>query len=224
MPGLMFHVEGQTEARFVDLVLREHLLHCNYSYITSRFVGDGAGGICGWPAARKSIVNHLRKDPHLVVTTMVDFYGLPSKGRGWPGREEATHLRFEDKAQHVERAILDDIAREIGPRFDPRRFVPFVLMHEFEALLFSDCTELGEALGAADRNTEFQRIRDQFLSPEEINDSVATAPSKRISALVPRYDKVLYGVDAAQRIGLERIRRECGHFDSWLTRLESLNQ
>lgn len=222
MPGLMLHVEGQTEASFVDLVLRQHLLLSNYSYVTSRFVGDGAGGICGWSAARKSIVNHLRKDPHRFVTTMVDFYGLPLKGRVWPGREEASHLRFEEKAQHVESAMLDDVAREMGPGFNTRRFVPFVLMHEFEALLFSDCAKLGEALAAADKSTEFQRIRDQFRSPEEINDSVDTAPSKRISAFVPRYDKVLDGVDAAQRIGLERIRAECAHFDSWLTHLESL--
>ncbi len=118
--------------------------------------------------------------------------------------------------------MFNDVAREMGPGFNSLRFVPFVLMHEFEALLFSDCAKLGEVLGAADKNREFQRIRDQFRSPEEINDSVDTAPSKRISALVPRYDKVLDGVDAAQRIGLERIRVECTHFDSWLTRLELL--
>ncbi len=23
--------------------------------------------------------------------------------------------------------------------FDPRRFIPYIVMHEFEALLFSDC-------------------------------------------------------------------------------------
>lgn len=222
MPGLMLHVEGQTEARFVDLVLCEHLLQSNYSYVTSRLVGDGAGGICSWSAARKAILNHLRRDRRCIVTTMVDFYGLPSKGKAWPGHEEALHLRFEDKAQHVERAILDNVAREMGLDFNTSRFVPFILMHEFEALLFSDCVQLSEALGVAGRSAEFQRIRDQFRSPEEINDSVDTAPSKRIKALTPRYDKVLDGVDAAQRIGLERIRAECRHFDSWLTHLESL--
>jgi hypothetical protein len=35
-----------------------------------------------------------------------------------------------------------------GGRFDPRRFVPFVVMHEFEGLLFSDCAAFSRGIAA----------------------------------------------------------------------------
>ncbi len=68
----------------------------------------------------------------------------------------------------------------------------------------------------------FQEIRDQFRTPEEINDSPATAPSKRVEALVEGYQKPLLGVLAVLEIGLSRIREVCPHFDGWLKHHESL--
>ena len=76
-------------------------------------------------------------------------------------------------------------------------------------------------IGRPELELEFTRIRDQFSSPEEINDSPVTAPSKRIQELVPRYQKPLLGSRAALEIGLAAIRRECPHFDNWLKELEA---
>ena len=118
-------------------------------------------------------------------------------------------------------AVGEDVAREMGSRFDSDRFVPFVVMHEFEGLLFSDCASFGRAIGRADLEASLRRIRDDFPSPEEINDSPITAPSKRVEALIPGYEKPLLGVLAVLEIGLLRIREECPHFDGWLRQLES---
>ena len=85
----------------------------------------------------------------------------------------------------IESAILADISAELGGRFDSRRLIPYVQMHEFEALLFSDPKLLADGLELPDCATT-QSIRDQFQSPEEINDSEQTAPSKRIMDLNPR--------------------------------------
>jgi len=71
------------------------------------------------------------------------------------------------------------------------------------------------------RSVDFRQIRDTFTTLEEINDSPVTAPSKRVEALVPGYEKPLLGVLAVLEIGLSRIREECPHFDGWLTQLES---
>ena len=38
----------------------------------------------------------------------------------------------------------------------------------------------------------------------------------------PKYKKPLFGMLAAQVIGLPRIREECLHFSDWLDRLERL--
>ncbi len=64
-------------------------------------------------------------------------------------------------------------------------------------------------------------IRHEFPTPEDINDSPTTAPSKRIKAVAPAYDKLLHGVAAASEIGLARMRSECPHFAEWIVFIEA---
>jgi hypothetical protein len=97
-------------------------------------------------------------------------------------------------------------------------------MHEFEGLLFSDCQGFGAGIGRPDLAETFQTIRNQFETPEHINDSPITAPSKRVAMLAPEYDKVLSGPLAAIEIGLNTIRAECPHFRQWLELLEAWPQ
>ena len=155
---------------------------------------------------------------------MVDYYGLPQTGtRAWPKRVDSAQLPFPCKPVSVENALHDDVIRQMGPGFNANRFVPFVMMHEFEALLFSDCQRFAEGIGSgSERARDFQHIRDQFDNPEHINDSPVTAPSKRILALVPGYQKPLDGTNAALHVGLGAIRSQCPHFADWLSRLERL--
>jgi uncharacterized protein DUF4276 len=74
------------------------------------------------------------------------------------------------------------------------RFVPYFEMHEFEALLFSDADILAE-------KTEIDiskiRIIIKEYNLEEINDDPAKAPAKR---------------------------RQCLHFNNWLSKLEHLKE
>ena len=98
--------------------------------------------------------------------------------------------------------------------------IPYVMMHEFVAMLFSDCTGFANGIGYHGLASRFQEIRDCFDTPEDINDSSLTAPSKRIEALVPGYQKPTQGLLAVNAIGLAAISAECGHFRGWLERLE----
>jgi hypothetical protein len=225
MARLLVHVEGPTEERFVTRILRTHLVSKGYHSVEARIVGNARqrehrGGICPWPSVKREIVNHVREDPGCIATTMVDYYGLPSSGdKAWPGRERAAHISgAQAKAKCVGDAIRADLLAETG---DVRRFVPFVVMHEFEGLLFSDCGSFARAIGRADLETGFREIRGKFDTPEEINDSPTTAPSKRINALFSGYQKPRQGEDAVREIGLARIRTECPHFDGWVKELES---
>jgi len=225
MARLIVHVEGQTEETFVNEVLQGFLIERGYYDVFPQLVGNPRlqqrGGIKPWPSVKKEIVRHLRHAPDLIATTMVDYYALPQEGAGaWPGREAAIHLRAPERGPYLGKALLDDVIQEMGGGFDARRFVPFVVMHEFEGLLFSDCTGFSRGIGMPELEPEFRKIRGQFLNPEEINDSPVTAPSKRVQKIVPRYEKPLFGVLAALEIGLAAIRRECPHFNNWLTQLE----
>jgi hypothetical protein len=182
----------------------------------------GRGGIRGWDATRRDIVRLLKEDPERLVTTLVDYYGLPKSGpRAWPGRAEAGAMPFLRKARAVEDALREDVVKTMGTDFNPRRFIPYVMMHEFEGILFSHCRDFAAAINRPDLASQFQAIRDQFQTPEEINDSSDTAPSKRIQKLAPNYQKPLFGVRAVQRIGLPAIRAACPHFNAWVSQLEN---
>lgn len=219
MARLLIHVEGQTEETFVNEILRDYLIVRHYESVGARVLGNARlrhrrGGITPWPSAKKDIVHHLKEDQRCIATTMVDYYGLPRIGEGaWPGRSDSTGLDGAEKALAIEAEILGDIVSAMGADFDPERFVPFVVMHEFEGLLFSDCAGFSRGIGKASLEPVFQAIRDQFPTPEDINDSPVTAPSKRVQQLVPGYEKPLLGSLAALEIGLTRIRAEYPHFD-----------
>ena len=228
MTRLLVHVEGQTEESFVANVLAPHLCDRGFSSVVARLIGNARqrgrrGGIKPWPAVRSGIVRHLRQDRESVATTLVDYYGLPRGGAdAWPGRAKASSSAFASKAELVQKGLLADVRRKMGTDFNPDRFVPYVAMHEFEAMLFSDCKRFGRGVGRADLAPCFQAIRDSFATPEEIDDSPSSAPSKRIEDLMRGYEKPLMGPLAALEIGLRRIRAECPHFSSWMNRLERL--
>jgi hypothetical protein len=228
MPRLLVHVEGQTEENFVNEALRDHLVAIGYESVSARIVGNARlrrrrGGIRPWPSVRRDIVNHLRQDAGCIATTIVDYYGLPQEGDGaWPGRANASDLAVLEKPICVETAMRRDLATEMRDTNAIARFVPFVVMHEFEGLLFSDCTAFSRGIGRLDLEPKLRRIRDEFKTPEDINDSPNTAPSKRVAGLVQGYEKPLFGTLAILEIGLPRIREECPHFDAWMRHLESL--
>ena len=67
---------------------------------------------------------------------------------------------------------------------------------------------------------QFAAIRDGVATPEDINERPEYAPSTRIKSLFPAYKKTLHGPTAAARIGLDRIRAECPHFNAWMDRIE----
>lgn len=227
MARVLIHVEGPTEETFVNEILGPHLYRRGFMQVSARLMGNARqrnrrGGIRSWAGARADILKHLKEDSGSLVTTMVDYYGLPQSGdRAWPGREAAGRLPYGQKARTVEGALSEDVCRDMGVGFNVQRFIPYVMMHEFEGMLFSDCQGFGLGIGRPELAQEFLRVREQFKSPEEINDSPITATSKRILQLVPSYEKPLLGTLAILEIGLNAIRRECPHFNEWLAILEA---
>ena len=227
MGRLLVHVEGPTEENFVNDVLRQFLLNKGYYDVSPRILGSprlraNRGGIRPWPQVKKEIVRHLLEDKNCIATTMVDYYALPQERTGaWPGRRESSRRLGVDKVESIEAALLSDVVNEMGRTFNPERFVPFVVLHEFEGLLFSDCRSFSQGIEQPCLEAAFQQIRDQFPTPEDINDSSQTAPSKRLESLLPRYSKPLDGPKAMRAIGLDAIRKECPHFNRWIERLES---
>ena len=109
--------------------------------------------------------------------------------------------------------------------FDAHYVRPYVQMYEFEALLFSDISKfkLHEDWNKQSER-KLQRVYDDFETPEDINDGVQTAPSKRLDKILPGYSKILKGPLIAENIGLDKIREECPLFNEWIGELEELGK
>lgn len=217
-------VEGQTEQAFVRDCLGVHLGALGMSMWAVRSGKSGKhGGVRKWQSAKGDILRALRGGRY--VTTMFDFYAMPND---WPGRSDAIKLPCEQRGAHVEQCIVQALAKEVGAGFDSRQLIPYVQVHEFEALLFADVAKMAEALapiattGVDGLNSRFKAILDAAGQAEAINDSYDTCPSRRIAGVVRAYDKVAFGPTIAGRIGLDALRVACPHFGQWLGRLESL--
>ena len=211
-------VEGDTEASFVDSVLSPEL--APKTIFLHPVLFRKQGGSFRYEKCQKVILSALKQDKSAHITTMVDFYGMP---KDWPGRNESQSCRYyQDKAQRVEQALSEDIVAQMGGSWNPAQFIPYVQMHEFEALLFSDTSILAESVRKSRVSAQLQRILESFSCPEEINDNYDTCPSRRIEQHVDNYVKTLDGIVAARNIGLAKMRQECPHFDEWIKKLENI--
>lgn len=206
MIRLAMSVEGETEVDFVKLILAPHLHSKGVEPIP--ILPHGRGGNIRVDRVASAMAELFWNFDY--VTSLVDFYGFVDKDNDAPCQ--------------LERRINNAVGQRIQSSWDETRVFAYVQLHEFEALLFSDVHRFSAVFddlpdGALAR---LQEVRRHFSSPEDINDNSATAPSKRISQLVPGYNKRLHGPDLAAEIGLSVIRSECSRFNRWLTRLESL--
>ncbi len=210
MTRLAVSVEGRTEEEFVKQVLGGHLRKRQVEP-TPILLGRGRNGSRGGNVSSDRLVSEMATllASFDAVTSLVDYYGFRDKGdRSVTDLEEHLHIKLHKRVRRG---------------WDKRRLIPYVQRHEFEGLLFSDVQAFANQPGFPDACVdELRGVRDQFTTPEDINDDSETAPSKRLGRAIPRYDKVLHGPALAATIGLDTIRAECPRFDAWVARLESL--
>lgn len=207
--------EGSTEESFVSRILNPYFYTKNIQLIP-RNLGSGSS----YGKLKSNIIQWLKEDQGAYVTTLFDVYGM---GYKYPGYEAYRTLAPLKKASALEQAFKEDIERS---SISVYRFIPHFQLHEFEALLFANCAIAEEflSLDYKFKPGVLQIIKDAFESPEHINDSPQTAPSKRIEAIIPNYQKKLDGILIAEAIGLETIKSECPHFGAWISQLEGLKE
>lgn len=211
-------MEGQTEERFVKSILAPHLLTKNIflavTILNTKTVKDGAnfkGGIINYEKVKNDLTRLFHDSSAKLVTTMFDYYGLPTDFPAFATKRGTCY----QKVKHLEDAFANDINQQ--------NFLPYLQLHEFEALLFSSTQHIIDTMpNSEDKKEELNRIRQSFSTPEEINDNPETCPSKRLMKLFPEYTKVVFGTLISSNIGLDVIRNQCPHFNEWLTKLESI--
>ena len=134
--------EGRTEQAFAQKVLAPHLASFNVfvdarCVLTSkdkRAAKEYRGGLLGYERAKKDIQAWLKEDRHTECrfTTMFDLYALPDD---FPGYAEAMRINdLYDRVGTLEQKMAEDIGDS--------RFIPYIQLHEFEALILADPKQL----------------------------------------------------------------------------------
>ena len=214
-------VEGYTEQNFVDEILMPYLGH-HYCIDASRVTMSKdknrglqyKGGLFEYAKAQKDITKRLKqhRGQDQYFTTMFDFYHLP---KSFPGYSEAQNIVDPyNKVKKLEECFAEDIG--------DRRFIPYIQLHEFEAMIFVDPSRLIDEYPGPDSQKGIEALMNVKTNPELINDDPNTAPSKRILAQIPDFNKPFAGVNTVEKIGIDAIRNKCPHFNEWLRQLENL--
>ena len=219
--------EGSSEEAFVNDVLVHHFAHMN-KFVSVRKIETGwdrinnkpaKGGLLKYIKLRNDILRWIQSDrgkQDTWYTTFVDLYAFPKDSLSPYTPQLQTIVNPYQKITALEAAIAQDINHP--------NFIPYVQLHEFEALLMVEPDRL---LGMyPDGQKGITRLKRDIngMNPEEINESPQTAPSKRIIKHLPDYagQKAQVGPMVAQDIGLNLLRQKCPHFNEWITALENL--
>jgi hypothetical protein len=214
MKNVYVYCEGQTEESFVNEILTPYFINhgillCPIICQTSRKGGvKHKGGVMNYNKIRAELKRLCQEHHYEHVTTMFDYYGMP---KDTPGI--ACNLRDPmDRMLYIERQVNQDIGAE-NCHFH-------FMLHEFEAVLFSNPAAFG-GIATKEQVEKIAAIREAFDTPEHINNSPATAPSKRLQKIIPGYGKVRTGVIVAKTIGIDAMMEECPHFKRWIEEILS---
>lgn len=223
MKRIIIICEGQTEQSFCNDVLSPYFIPKSI-FIQNPTIKKTGGGIVNWPALKKQVETHLKGDTTAIVTTLIDYYGIHAHHEYPLWTESKRLVDKNERMSALEKAMQQDVSLDLQ-----QRFIPYIQLHEFEALLFSD-------IRVFENNFEKNEFLDYDyllktiqadVNPEMINDGNETAPSKRLTKIIKGYYsenenlKVFYGTLLAQEIGIKTIMDKCPRFKNWIMKLES---
>ena len=207
--------EGQTEQEFCKTLLQRYFSNQNIT-LQVPLIKKTMGGIANWNVLKREIETYLRREKDVLVTTLIDYYGIKDSHCFPLWAEKQAIADKSQRLDELEAAMLADVDANLRPRF-----VPYMQLHEFEGLLFSDKQAFYTTFydnELVDKAYLEQTFAD-FDNPEMINDGVETSPSHRLERIISGYEKVVYGCCLAETIGLDKMRQKSPRFDNWLKRL-----
>ena len=219
MTRVILVVEGQTEEAFVNQVLAPELSSKQVYVTATRIMTSQSahkmykGGFVNFAHLERDISRLLSSDKNRYVGCMVDLYRLPTSVPGYA----------QSNAQGNAYAKVQLLHQIWLQHFGSPRFIPFVQLHEFEALLYADPQATQLVTGSTNAVlTMTQALAQVGGNPELVNQTPAGAPSMRLLAAFPGYQKVVHGVQIAQQVGLQNIQQKCIHFKTWFDQLSAL--
>lgn len=211
MKRLYIIVEGQTEQEFVNEQIAPYLLRYGIYEVKPILIHtskSGRGGFVNYQHLKndaKRLLSSQKSD--FVVSMFVDFFRCPEV----PQKE-----RWSGKSNHLEQII--EMEKCICEDINDTRFIPYIQLHEFEALLYAS-NDGFVAFLSEEQSKKTQQIIESYSNPEDINTTPEGAPSKRLLAIKSDYDKVIEGNLIALEIGFLKIMEKCPRFKAWIENL-----
>lgn len=224
MVEVIVFAEGPTEEQFIKRLIAPALRHLRV-FVKPQLLKtsqEARGGAINFDRLKINARNTLRHKPEAVLTTLLDLYGLDTT---FPDFAEAkAKPDLDSRVKHLETALATELVSYVGCR--PERFIPHIQPYEFEGLLFSDPQALAQTEpGWHASLPKLIAVRAAFPTPEHINDSYETKPSRRLEQLLqPGYKKTRHGPLAAERVSLAAMENECPNFRGWIESLRRLGQ
>ena len=217
MNRIIIICEGQTEQEFCNTLLQPYF-GANGITLQAPLIKKTMGGIANWNVLKREIETYLRREKDVLVTTLIDYYGIKDSHCFPLWAEKQAIADKNQRLDELEAAMLADVDENLRPHF-----VPYLQLHEFEGLLFSDKQAFYTTFNEYElaREDELEQTFADFDNPEMINDGVETSPSHRLERIISGYEKVVYGCCLAEAIGLNKMRQKSPRFDNWLQRLET---
>lgn len=215
MKNVYIYCEGQTEEAFINEILYPYFIKmdiavypivCTTKRTTSR---KYRGGVNDYNKIKRELTMLCKTHPNEYVTTMFDYYAMPDNTP-----EIGLHdPNIYERIGKIEAAVNRDIGQA--------NCMFHFMLHEFEAILFSN-PESFELIAETDVVDKIRKIRESYPTPEHINNSPETAPSKRLERLIPNYAKIKNGTLISKDIGIDKILAECPHFCEWIKKIKEL--
>ena len=161
---------------------------------------------------KRQIKSHLH-EKNAYVTMFIDFYGIKDSYE-FPQWDEAKNItNHAERVEYLENALSCDIPEDVR-----NRFIPHLQLHEFETLLFANSAGFSKVVDGAEMN-KILNVLKKFSTPEDINGSPETAPSKRLLSIF-NYKKVADSALVMKDVDIDALRKRCPRFDAWVGRLE----
>ena len=205
---IVFLVEGDTEIWFVNHCIIpflysipeaiEHEWTMSAQKVTTNRKKNAKGGVVSYHLVKNEI-NRVRSQGSPWITTLFDFFQLPSSFPCFKGGYESIHGGF-----------FEDIQYE--------RLLPYIQKYEFEAFLFC-VPEAFERLDIdAKQLAQIVSISKKYKVVEDINGGLETAPSKRLKGIF-HYEKEQDSRVVLMGIPMEIIMERSPHFKEWIENL-----
>lgn len=218
--------EGPTEDQFVSDVLSDYLqsfsIICKHQKLLTNKQKKCTGGISSYAQVKRDLTLMFKQfrdnenEEHW-FTTMFDLYKLPNDFPCY-----ATNITdIYVKIQHIETAFYDDINNS--------HFIPYIQLHEYEALVFAGLDYLKDEYPNSERMKKIVEqlkslLQSKHNNPELINTQ--KSPSKYIIDSLDglhKYNKPKSGSAIAAKVGILKLKEQCRHFREWIEKLEKLS-